>query len=110
MAKKKDFQTDFKKFMEQAKEKFGEISREVGILAKKGEKEVVKVSKRGRLQFDIMGISMQKEKIYYDIGKKIVSLNAKKKLEMPEIELYLKKIRGLESSARKKKREMGRVS
>jgi len=109
MAKKGDFQKDFGKFMEQAKEKFREIGKEVNVLAKKSEKEIVKASKTGKIHIDIMGLGVQKEKVYYDIGKKIVSLNVRKKLGISEIESHLKKLRKLESDTRKKKRELSGV-
>ncbi|MFH1381155.1 MAG: hypothetical protein ABIH57_03180, partial [Candidatus Omnitrophota bacterium] len=77
--------------------------------AKKSEKEIVKASKKGKIQLDIMGLNMQKEKLFYDLGKKVISLNAKKKLEIPELESFLKKLRKIETDARSKKRELSGV-
>ena len=48
-------------------------------MAHRSEKEIVKASKTGRIQLDIVGLKMQMEKLYYDIGKKVVVLNQKKK-------------------------------
>ena len=107
--KKRDFHQEFDKFMEQAKDGFKKLGKEMSVLAKKSEKEIIKASKKGKIQLDIVGLKMQKEKLYYDIGKKVVALNSKKSLEIPAIGSYLKKIRKLESSARSKKRELSSV-
>ncbi len=108
-AKKANLQKDVTKFMDYAKEKFRKFGREVSILAKKSEKEIIKASKKGRIQVDIISLNMQKEKVYYDIGKKVSSLNAKKKLNISELEPYWDKIRKIELQARNKKRELSRV-
>ncbi|MGB2705297.1 MAG: hypothetical protein WBC74_00325 [Candidatus Omnitrophota bacterium] len=105
-AKKADIQKDFTKFLDQTKDGFRKFGKELSVLAKKSEKEIVKVSKAGKIQFDIMNLTMQKEKLYYDIGKKIVSLSAKKKSDIPELAPFWNKLRKLESGARKKKREL----
>lgn len=109
MAKKTDFQKDFNKFLDQAKGRFKEFGKEVSVLAKKSEKEIIKASKAGKIQLDIVGLNMQKEKLYYDIGKKVVSLNVKKKLDITGLEPYWKKMRRIEQDARKKKRELSTV-
>ena len=108
-AKKRHFQKDFNQFLDQAKTMFTQFGKELNILAKRGEKEIVKASKAGKIQLDIVSLNMQKEKLYYDAGKKIFSVNTKKKLDIPEFETYFKKMRKLETDTRKKKREISRV-
>ena len=109
MAKKADLQKDFTKLLNQTKERVKEFGKEVGVLAKKSEKEIVKASKAGKIQLDIVGLNMQKEKIYYDLGKKVVALNAKKNLKASLLEPYFKKLSKLESNARTKKKELSSV-
>ena len=106
MAKKADLQKDFTKLLNQTKERVKEFGKEVGVLAKKSEKEIIKASKVGKTQLDIIGLNMQKEKLYYDIGKKVASLNAKKKLDIEALEPYWKKLHKLAKDARSKKREL----
>jgi HEAT repeat protein len=108
-AKKTNFQKDLTKFMDYARDKFKKFGKEAGVLAKKSEKEIIKASKRGKIQVDILGLNMQKEKVYYDIGKRLYELNAKKKLNIPELEPYWKKIHNLQIRARNKKRELSTV-
>lgn len=107
MAKeKRDLHKEFDVFMEQAKDGFKKFGKEMAVFAKKSEKEIIKASKRGKVQLDIVGLKIQKEKLYYDIGKKVVALNSRKSLGISGIDSYLKKIRKLELSARSKKREL----
>jgi len=107
--KKTDVQKEVNQLLDQAKDKFKKFGKELSVLAKKSEKEIVKASKAGKIQLDIMGLNMQKEKLYYDIGKKVTSLNTKKKLDIAELEQFWKKMRNLEAAARKKKRELSGV-
>ena len=104
--KKGDLQKDLAKMFGQAKVRFKKFGKELNILAKKSEKEIVKASKSGKLQLDIVSLAVQKEKLYYDIGKKTASLKAKKKLEIRDLEPYWKKMRKLEGAVRKKKRDL----
>jgi len=108
-AKKEKAQKDLSKLLDQAKVRFKNFGKELSILAKKCEKEIVKASKKGKIQLDIVGLNMQKEKLYYDIGKKVVSLNARKKLEILELDPYLKKVRKIESDARGRKKDLSSV-
>lgn len=108
-AKKDKLQKEFTRFLDQAKGRFKTLGKEFGVLAKKSEEKIVKVSKAGKIQLDIMGLNMQKEKLYYDVGKKVASLNTKKNLGIPQLETYWKKMHKIETNARKKKRELSSV-
>ena len=108
-AKKKDFQKDMNQFLEQAKEKLKRFGEEVGVLARKSEKEIVKASKASRIQLDIVGLGVKKEKLYYDIGKKAASLNAKEPLNIPELDSYWKKLEKINQDSRKKKSDLSVV-
>lgn len=104
--KKRNFQKEFSKILNQTGEKLKIFGKELGEIAKKGEEEIIKASKAGRVRLDILGLNVQKEKLYYDIGKRLVQLHAKRKLDIPELESYWKKLRKIEQDARKKKREL----
>jgi hypothetical protein len=111
MAKKQQqkLQKDWAKILDQTKENLRKFGQEASVWAKKSEKELVKASKMGKLQFDIAGINLQKEKIYYEIGKKVASLNSKDKKAIPGLTSYWKKMRDLEVKSRGKKRALSEV-
>ncbi len=104
--KKKDIQKDLSKFLDQTKDGFRRLGKDLGVLAKKSEKEIIKVSKAGKIQFDIMNLAMQKEKLYYEIGKKVAALKLKKKLDIPELSSYWMRLRKIASGTKTKKREL----
>ena len=79
MTKKKvDIQKEVAKIWEQAKKNLKELGQSTAILAHKGEKEVVKASKVGKLQLDVVSLSLKKENIYRQVGKKVCDAHAKK--------------------------------
>lgn len=109
MARKKDFQKEMNKLMGQFKENLKKFGKDASIFAKKGEKGLIKASKIGRLQLDIISSNMQKEKLYYDIGKKIASLRGSKEISADVIKPHLQKIRKIETRVRNRKREISRI-
>jgi len=62
-------QYDFKKEWEKTKIQLTKFSKEAARVAKKGEEELIKFSRQSKLHVDATAISLQKEKLYYMIGK-----------------------------------------
>ena len=93
----------------QAKDGFKKIGKEIGVIAKKGEKEILWASKTGKIQLDIMSLNVQKEKLFYDIGKKATGPDVRKKLAVAELEPYWKKMDKLEGDAQEKKELLARL-
>jgi len=108
MAKKnkQDWHEDFSNTLDETKKRLKQFGEDLGVWAKKGEKEIVKASQAGKAQIDILGLNVKKEKLYYDLGKKVAALNAKKKLGIPELESFWKKLRELQKDARKRKQAL----
>ena len=107
MAKsKEERKQEFDKVMDKAKINFKKFSNELGVLAKKSERGILKASKTGKIQLDIMSLNVQKEKLYYDIGKKISGINAKKNVDIPELEPLWKRMSKIEDDAEKKKEQL----
>jgi len=106
---KKDYHKEMNKLMGQVKVNFQKFGKNAEVVAKKGEKELVRASKIGKLQLDIMGMNIQKEKVYYEMGKKIASMRGKETDVQGIIEPYLKELRKIESESRNRKREISQV-
>lgn len=75
MPKKHDFQQDWGK----AREQIAHLGKEAMVLAKQGEKELVKFSRRSKLQLDSTAMDLKREQLYYLIGKEYVRANAPEK-------------------------------
>ncbi|MBU0467948.1 MAG: hypothetical protein KKF78_10510 [Candidatus Omnitrophica bacterium] len=67
--------SDYKTEWEKTKKQLVQFSKEALEVAKKGEQELIKLSKRSKLHVDSTAISLQKEKLYYFIGKEYVKTN-----------------------------------
>ena len=70
MSQKYDVKTEWEKTKEQLL-KFG---KEASVLVKKGEVELVKLTKQSKIHLDATTASLKKEKLYYQIGKEYVKL------------------------------------
>ena len=62
-------QYDFKKEWEKTKKSLIKFSKEAAEVAKKGEAELIKISKQSKLHIDSTATTLKKEKLYYLIGK-----------------------------------------
>lgn len=93
-----DFQKEMSKLVEQIKVNFKSMSKRAGVWAEKSEHELVRASKIGKVQLDIMGCNLQKEKIYYELGKKIASLRGKRNINVKNvIQPYFNQLRKIET-------------
>ena len=64
----KDLKNDWPKI----KKQLLDVSQQAMELVKKGEEEVVKLTKKGKLQVDLASCSLKREQLYYQIGKEFV--------------------------------------
>jgi len=79
MTKKKiDISKEVAKIWQEAKENLKILGQKTKNLAQKGEKEVVRASKIGKLQLDIVSANLKKENIYRQTGKKVCEMHSKK--------------------------------
>ncbi|MDD3375552.1 MAG: hypothetical protein PHY73_07530 [Candidatus Omnitrophica bacterium] len=108
MAKKKT--KSFEDKLEEIKKKFSIFSKEAMVLAKKGEKEFVRLSKEGKLHVDSATVGIKREHLLYLIGKEYVRLNCpgekseKLKKFMKELEDLKKKDSALKRTLKKVKK------
>jgi len=105
---KKDFHNEMSKLMDQVKEKMHKFGKDASVLAKKGEKEIVKASQIGKLELDIMGLNIHKEKLYYDMGKKIAELKGEGLTDA--VKPFIKELEKIETDAHAKRIEIQAIS
>ncbi|TRZ48970.1 MAG: hypothetical protein D4S01_09440 [Dehalococcoidia bacterium] len=78
MKKKIDIQKEVAKIWQEAKYNLKELGQKTMLLAQRGEKEVVRASKTGKLQLDIVSLNLKKENIFRQAGKKVYEMHSKK--------------------------------
>ena len=106
MVKKNDMNKVIDKYRPMLK-KFGD---EVGVAAKKGEENVVKMSKMLKIQIDMMGVSLQKEKLYHDLGKEVAEKIVKGEIDIPGLAKYKNMLKKFKSDGMKMKKDLTKVS
>ena len=87
--------------------KFGD---EMGEAARKGEANVTKMSKVLKLQLDMLGIAVQKERLFYEIGKDVAAMLAEGEVEVSRLDKYKKALEKMRREDDKRKRALTRVS
>ena len=68
MSERKDFQKEWPKI----KKQLMSFSQQAMQMAKKGEREFVRLSKRGKLHLDSTALNLKKEHLYHLIGQEYI--------------------------------------
>jgi hypothetical protein len=110
MAKKKKItQEDFKKFFGDAKTRLQQLGKETSIWMKKGEVELSRLSKIGKLEVDIVNLRIKKEKLFRNIGRRIVEQNLDEDIRDKMIQNMCVKTKSVIGESKKKQQEISRV-
>ena len=105
----KEIQEELKKFWEQTKINLAKLAKETRKLAQKGEKEVIRVSKVGKLHLDVLGLKKKRDNLAQQIGEKIIELDSENKIELTELKPLCDKVRTLDGQIQKKKATASRI-
>jgi hypothetical protein len=103
----KDFHKEMEKVMAQLQSSWQKISKNAGELAKKGEHELVRASKVGKLQVEVVGLNLEKEKIYYEMGKKVAKDGGAD--VAASVKPFLDKIKKIDSDIRSKNKKISMI-
>ncbi len=100
MAKQYDFKGEWEKTLEQ----LAKFSKDALEVAKKGEKELVKFSRIGKLHIDATAVSLKREQLYYLIGKEYIKAKTPEKPtpSMTKLLDELKRVNGQERALKAK--------
>lgn len=80
-------QNDLKKEWEKTRTQLARLSKEAVKIAKRGEQELVKLSRKSKLHVDTTAIALRKERLYYLIGKEYA--NTKDQQPSPKMKQFL---------------------
>jgi hypothetical protein len=106
MGDKSELKRAFDKYRPMLK-KFGD---DMGEAARKGEENVSKMSKMVKIQLDMLGIAVQKERLYYEIGKDVAGMLARDGVDISKLDKYKKMLGDMAHETDKRKRAIVRVS
>ncbi|MFC1699631.1 hypothetical protein ACFL1I_06730 [Candidatus Omnitrophota bacterium] len=105
-----DIQKEVAKIWQEAKENLKELGQKTMTLAQKGEKEVVRASKIGKLQLDVVSLNLKKENGFRQVGKKAAEMHAKKDGINPDkLSSLFNQIDKLDQQIRSKKAKIAKI-
>ena len=111
MAKKKmDISKEVAKIWQEAKENLKALAQRTIKLAQKGEKEVVRASRVGKLQLDIVSINLRKENVFRQVGKKAYEIHSRKsEIEPAKLTSLFNQVDKLNQQIKAKKAQIARL-
>lgn len=92
MDKNQETQKKVIEIWEKTKVALKKLGHETVIIAKKGEKEVLKATRAGKLQVDILSKKNKKDNVFRQMGKKTYELSKAGKLEQASLSVLVKEI------------------
>lgn len=101
---------DFGRMMDKYKPMLKKFGDDMGVAARKGEANVTKMSKVLKLQLDMLGIAVQKERLFYEIGKDVAAMLAEGEVNVARLDKYKKALEKMSREDDKRKRALTRVS
>lgn len=93
---------DIKKIKNEVKK----LLKKTTIFAKRSEKELSKIARAGKAEIDILNLSIKKNQLYHQIGKKVYQLNTQGKLTTRNLKKLCGKIDQIEKDLKIKKRSV----
>ena len=91
--KKTELKKKIDRLWKLSKKDLERILKDTSRLAKKGEDYIREMSKKGEKNLEVMLLNLQKERLYYELGKSLANLSKNKWSSSKKAEALLIKIR-----------------
>ena len=91
--KKKTFEQQMAGLWKVAKKDWNRISKDTVTFIKKGEAYIKDRSEEGKKALAIMALSLQREKLYYELGKAVAKAPKKRKMTSKKVSSLLSQIK-----------------
>ena len=102
--KRKEFEKKVDKLWKVAKKDLGKVSKDTMSLVKKGETYLKEISKKGEENLESMVLALQREKLYYELGKSVASISKRKWAKNKRVGNSIAKIKSLSRKIRRLKK------
>jgi len=84
------------------------ISKETKDFVRRGEDELAKITRLGKAQFEILALSVKKEQLYRQIGKKVWQLAAGGKLTTKKLRSFCRELSAINKKVKTRRRSVSR--
>ncbi len=105
----KNRREEIEKLWKQAKKSLSKLSQETVKLAQKGEEEIVRASRLGKLHLEMLNLKRKKDSLCQQIGEKVVELQKENKINVGGLKTFCSKVDSLESQIRTKKSAVSKI-
>lgn len=78
MVKKKELKNEISRLWITTKKDFNKVIKDGALLIKQGEGYIKDKSKKGKKKLEAMTLALEREKLYYELGKSLANLSRKK--------------------------------
>ena len=103
-----DTEYNFKKEWEKTKKQLKQLSADALELAQKGEKELIKISRKSKWHIDSTAITLKRDRLYFLIGKAYAKIK-KNSVRTKELDRLMKELQTLEKEEKDLQKKMKRV-
>jgi len=110
MANKKINQDDIKDMLEKTKDRLQKLGKETSIWIKKGEVELSRLSRMGKLEIEAMNISMKRDQLFKSIGRIIVEKKLGAAIEDANLRKMIEQAQELVKESERKKKDIASIS
>lgn len=108
--KRLDIPKEVAKIWQEAKNNLRILSEKTLNLAQKGEKELVKASRVGKIQLNIVSMNLKKENIFRELGKKTYEMHIEQEqVEPAKLTVFFSQIDKLNQQIKAKKTQIAKV-
>lgn len=107
--KKKDMQQDLRELFDKSKKRLQILAKDAQVWMKKGEVEIGRLSKMGRIEIDIVNLNVKKEQLFRNIGKKIVEGDLYAQINNASVKDMCSKAKAAIEESKKKSRVMSQI-
>ena len=106
----KSLQQKVTKAFKQASQHLEGVSKDTRDIVRRGEDELVKISKMGKAQFEILALSVKKEQLYRQIGMKVWQLSTKGQLTTKKLKSFCRELSDINKKVKSRKKSLGKVA
>lgn len=101
---------DLNKLMEKYQPAIQKTGEQLAKAVKSAEKDLSKMYKVAQTHVEIQMKKLQKEKLYYDLGKYVAEKLVKDSLDVPSLEQYKKRLTKIDSEGDKIQKKLSRIT
>lgn len=105
----KKIRNETKKMLQKTREGLKKMGEETSVFAKRSEKELSRIAKIGRAELDLLGLNIKKNRLYYELGKRVYHLSTQGKLTTKGLKKLCGNVGQIEKDLKARKRSVAKL-